>query len=53
LGEYFFDVHPPLGKLMFAWVGQIFGYNASFSFEKIGLAFSDAVPYIQMRFFID
>jgi dolichyl-phosphate-mannose-protein mannosyltransferase len=47
--EYFFDVHPPLGKLVYALVGCIFGYEGNFSFANIGLEYSADVPYLAMR----
>jgi len=33
---YYFDVHPPLGKLMLAGAGWAGGYNGSYLFDKIG-----------------
>lgn len=35
-GEYFFDIHPPLGKLMLALWGTLLGYPADYSFTNIG-----------------
>jgi len=35
-GQYYFDIHPPLGKLMIAGVAKIAGINSVFAFEKIG-----------------
>lgn len=29
LGKWFFDIHPPLGKLTLVWLGNAFGYNSS------------------------
>ncbi|KAJ3213501.1 hypothetical protein HDU67_002835, partial [Dinochytrium kinnereticum] len=49
-GEFFMDVHPPLGKLLVAASGVIAGYNGSFSFKEIGLDYIEAhVPYVTMR----
>ncbi|KAJ3018789.1 UNVERIFIED_CONTAM: hypothetical protein HDU68_010981 [Siphonaria sp. JEL0065] len=50
-GEFFMDVHPPLGKLMFAATGLLSGsYNSTFSFSKIGTDYkSSHVPYVMMR----
>lgn len=50
---FFFDVHPPLGKLLFAMVLKLTGYEGSFTFEKIGLIFEPEVPYKMMRFVLD
>jgi dolichyl-phosphate-mannose--protein O-mannosyl transferase len=47
--EFFMDVHPPLGKLIFAWIGTAFGWNAEFRFKEIGDAFDSSVPYVAMR----
>ncbi len=48
-GEYFFDIHPPLGKLLIAGVAKINGFNPGFSFETIGQKFSDD-SYKWLRF---
>ncbi|GEQ69630.1 hypothetical protein JCM33374_g3303 [Metschnikowia sp. JCM 33374] len=50
-GEFFVDVHPPLVKLIFYWIGLLFGWNGQFDFEAIGDAFDDNVPYVAMRCF--
>lgn len=38
--QYFFDIHPPLGKLMIAVFAKIANANPVFAFEKIG----DTIP---------
>jgi dolichyl-phosphate-mannose-protein mannosyltransferase len=48
--EYFLDVHPPLGKLVFLGVSKLFDYDGWFSFENGGLSYLDStVPYIALR----
>eukprot|EP00824_Muranothrix_gubernata_P018975 TRINITY_DN38486_c0_g1_i1.p1 TRINITY_DN38486_c0_g1~~TRINITY_DN38486_c0_g1_i1.p1 ORF type:complete len:572 (-),score=118.33 TRINITY_DN38486_c0_g1_i1:47-1735(-) len=34
--RYFFDIHPPFGKLMLALAGYLTGYNAELNFKNIG-----------------
>lgn len=47
---FFFDVHPPLGKMLIALSGYLTGYDGTFPFEKPGDKFEDA-KYIGMRIF--
>jgi dolichyl-phosphate-mannose-protein mannosyltransferase len=35
-GTYYFDVHPPLAKILIALSGQVFGYKGDFDFGTIG-----------------
>ncbi|WVN88694.1 uncharacterized protein L203_103907 [Cryptococcus depauperatus CBS 7841] len=50
--EYFFDVHPPLAKLLNAFVAWLVGFDGDFGFEQIGDSYSAAnVPYVAMRGF--
>lgn len=50
--DFFFDLHPPLARLLVtlsAWLG---GWDASFSFYDIGADYlKPAVPYVMMRGF--
>ena len=34
--EYYFDIHPPLGKLLIAGFGKLTGFQPEFSFATIG-----------------
>jgi dolichyl-phosphate-mannose-protein mannosyltransferase len=45
---FFFDVHPPLGKMIIGAVGYLTGYNGTFPFEKPGDLYHDH-NYLGMR----
>ncbi|XP_067943610.1 protein O-mannosyl-transferase 2-like [Watersipora subatra] len=44
----FFDVHPPLGKIILAFVGRMTGYDGKFPFNKPGDSL-ERVHYVGMR----
>lgn len=47
---YFFDVHPPFGKLLFALMGWFVGYDGHFLFDNIGDSYiANNVPYVAFR----
>lgn len=50
-GTYFFDVHPPLGKLIIAGLGHLYGYKGTFAFKNIGNPYAEdpTVPFVQIR----
>ncbi|KZC06223.1 Protein O-mannosyl-transferase 2 [Dufourea novaeangliae] len=47
---FFFDVHPPLGKMLIGLSGYLTGYDGTFAFEKPGDKYEN-VKYVGMRFF--
>ena len=48
-GEYYFDLHPPLAKLMGFGVGEILGIDyKSIDFGSIGNALSEQVGYLRL-----
>ncbi|KAG8928634.1 hypothetical protein FRC03_012092 [Tulasnella sp. 419] len=48
--EYYFDVHPPLAKMLLALAGWFAGFNGEFEFTNIGDSYSiHHVPYVGIR----
>jgi len=47
--EYYFDIHPPLGKLMIAAWAKLANTNFTFNFDKIGDA-GDSQLFFNLRF---
>lgn len=48
---FFFDVHPPLGKMLIAFSGYLTGYDGKFAFEKPGDKYENWMQYLGMRVF--
>ena len=48
-GAYFFDIHPPLGKLLLALSAWAGGYDGAQTWEKIGTPIAPAVPLLALR----
>jgi dolichyl-phosphate-mannose-protein mannosyltransferase len=46
--DFYFDVHPPLGKMIVGLVGLLSGYRGNFEF-KSGEQYKEDVPYVAMR----
>jgi Dolichyl-phosphate-mannose--protein O-mannosyl transferase len=50
-GQFFVDVHPPLGKLIYYWISLLFSWDGEFQFDRIADAYPSTVPYVAMRMF--
>ncbi|GFQ75062.1 protein O-mannosyl-transferase 2, partial [Trichonephila clavata] len=48
---FFFDVHPPLAKMLIGLSGKLTGYNGTFPFNKPGDKYEDR-KYLGMRLFL-
>jgi dolichyl-phosphate-mannose-protein mannosyltransferase len=47
--SYYFDIHPPGGKLIIAGFGKLFNFHPEYSFGQIGETFPDH-KYMALRF---
>ncbi|KAG0339523.1 hypothetical protein BG004_006776 [Podila humilis] len=47
-GQFFMDVHPPLGKMLYAAAAYLLGFDGKFDFVP-GRVYGKNVPYIGMR----
>ncbi|KAH9495695.1 hypothetical protein Btru_016069 [Bulinus truncatus] len=48
---FFFDVHPPFGKMLLALAGTYAGFEGDINFERIGAEFPSSVPVEMLRAF--
>ncbi|XP_077986750.1 protein O-mannosyl-transferase 1-like [Glandiceps talaboti] len=46
---FFFDIHPPLGKLLYAATGYLAGFDGNYVFQKIGADYPQDMPIWHLR----
>ena len=50
-GTYLFDIHPPLGKLVFVFVGHLFGYDhRNCQYNNIQVRFFSSLAFLDLLF---
>ena len=50
VGQYYFDVHPPLAKMLSGLAGWFVGFDGQFQFDNIGDSYTtNHVPFVGMR----
>lgn len=49
--EYYFDLHPPMGKICISLLGKLVNYSGEFKFDDIGLEYPEGVPFLLYRLF--
>ena len=48
-GRYYFDIHPPVGKLILAALGWLGGHDPGFDFSNNGKAFDSESQFVVLR----